>query len=906
MRSRSARAALLLSLGTLATQALGCGAAPPRETRTHRPKAALQTTPKPEAASTPKGPALLPSHVIGQLDDENNAPYIARRGDELVLFYSAKGRFYTRLCDRDGAPKAALPVEVGPAPATQAEMPAAAIAAVGDGYLAAWVEMQKSNATLKALALDATGHAKGAPVALAQSADEVSWIEILAGKNSALVIWEVPREDHFDVLAAPITPGQPPSPAVVLAHDALGWDVVATERGGAIATVVSPSNNTALVRTEQGNLGSVLYANIELTGAVSPPIAVSAPATAQNDVVITRSGKNTLLAWTDVRDIDSSVFVAAVSPDGTVAAAPRRATAPIGEQALVSFVSGKGDNARALLAWEDLLRAPAEGRLIHLANVEPDATLSKERATLVFSASGPPDIAPDGDGFAVMTLAPASQGQAQTPTDAPILPAFVRFDKNLAVRASEPIRAEPFAANDGVPYLTRSLSCHEGACATLASSAGSPSTLVMVNLPVRQSPWSAPASRDQDDLPPTPRSVTALYDGDHLAKVASTELPGGGALIGWTTYFIEENAASGDKSPKKNDPLATAALRALSPDGAPGKTLVLSQRALSIGGIAIAAAPSGKTQENGVVWTTREKNEAQVQIGKFGSLGEKIAQKALTTTSRKPSKDGVPSEVSDVAIAYAPATDPGKGSDDGWVAAWVDTRDGNAEVYAARVDRTLRKVVNDRRITDAPGDSAEVQVIVRGKETILVWSDARQSPDEGNGDIHVVRLDTRTLQKVGPEMRLFASSAHSRTPSIALAGDRVVIAWIEEPSSDAKGNDADAGVRIAILDERGQLSGSPRLVHGKDGSAVTSIAITCGANRCRGVLTSQLRDSMTLDAFEFAPGAPPGQLKSLVALTGGVNADASPTFAGPSGGMLFFGDDTVSGAGRVRFMKIGW
>ena len=35
-----------------------------------------------------------------------------------------------------------------------------------------------------------------------------------------------------------------------------------------------------------------------------------------------------------------------------------------------------------------------------LATIGPDAQLGKERASLVFSASGPPDIEPDGDGWA--------------------------------------------------------------------------------------------------------------------------------------------------------------------------------------------------------------------------------------------------------------------------------------------------------------------------------------------------------------------------------------------------------------------------------------------------------------------------------------------------------------------------
>ena len=903
MRSSTARARFALSLVALSSLALGCGGAPPRQSRTTRPKTSLRANPPPKTQASVPGPALLPSYEIARLDDENAAPYVARRGEDMLVFYDARGRLYTRLCAADGKPRTAEPIDVGPA---SAAMPVATIEAMGDGYLAAWVEGLKSNAAVKVLSLDATGAARGAPVTLAQSADEVSWVEIVAGPSSALVVWEVPREDHADVLAAPVTPGKTPSPAVVLAQDALAWDLVPTEKGAAIATVVAASG--AQNEADQGRVGRVLYADVDFAGKVSTPVVVNAEATAQNDIIAGRAGGRTLIAWTDVRNIDSSVYIAAVEPGGKVVTAPKRATTPVGEQALVSLVSGAGAGKRALLAWEDLLRSPREGRLIHLATMDPDGKLGAERATLVFSSSGPPDITADGDGFAALTLAPAASGTGPLPKDAPIWPTFVRFGPDLQVRAAEPVRAEHFASNEGVPYLTRGLSCQAGACTTLASSGGAPAILASVGLPVRQSSWRAPASRDPEESPPRPLGVTALYDGEHLARVAATERPSGGSLAAWVTYYIEGNTdgGGGGKRARKDEPLATVGVRPISAAGVPGKTQILSRRGLSIGGVAIASAPGGKVEESALVWASRDKNEAQIQIAKLGPEGDKLAQKPLTTIARKPSKEGVPSEVSDVAVAYAPPSDPGKSTDDGFIVAWVDTRDGNAEVYAARVDRTLRKVVQDRRITEAPGDSAEVQIVVRGKETLLVWSDARGNADEGSGDIHVVRLDTRTLQKVGPETRLYASPAHSRSPSVALAGERVVVAWIEEAAPDVKPEESEAGVRIVILDERGGLAGSPRLLRGEEQSAVTSVAITCNASKCRGVLTSALRESMLLDAFEFAPGAPPGPLKALAALTGGANADVSPSFAGRDGTSLFFGDDAIGGTGRVRFMTIGW
>ncbi len=874
---------------------MGCGGAtkgPGGRTRPPITKPSKDTaTP---AVSTAARPEMLPAHVIARFEDENSVPYVARRGDEMLLVFNAKGRIFSRLLGADGAPKSDqfdLGVNV-------TDVSTAAIAPLGDGWLVTWVEGAKGNATIRVVNVDATGRARGPASMLAQSADAVGFVDIIAGQNNALVVWEVPRDAYFDVVAVPMKPGQTPGAGVVLAHRVLGWGIAPNDGGAAIATLVDVSPDAS----EEGRMGRVLYADVDLDGKVSPPVTVSSEATAQGDLVVTRSGSRTVLAWTDMREIDASVYVAAVERGGRIVTQPRRATPALGEQALVSLVSGAGPKPRTLLAWEDLSRAPRDGRLIHLGVLDADGVLQNERASLVFSAVGPPDIVADGDGFAVTTLAPMGSATRPVMADTPIWPAFVRFGPDLSVRAAEPLRADAFASTDGIPDLVRSLSCHASTCTAMASGPGAPATIAMVGLPARTSAWLPPASRDPEPVPPMARAVSSIYDGEHLAKVASTELSGGTTVAAWVTYFIESTDIARANPSKKGEPLAVVGVRTVSPSGTLGKTQIVSNRAVSIGGVALAHTPN--FDEAAMVWVSRDKTETQVQVAKFGTDLTKITQKPLTDVKRKATKGEVPNEASDVAIAYAPATDPKGGADDGWIVAWVDTRDGNAEVYAARVDRSLRKVVADRRITEAPGDSAEVQIVVRGKEVFLVWSDARQNPDEGNGDMYAVRLDARTLREVGPSMRLFASTGHSRSPAAALAGDNVVVAWIEDAAADT--TNIDAGVRIATLDSRGALTGAPLLLRGDQGSTVSSVAVTCAASSCRAVTAAAIRESMQIDAFELNPGAPLGPRKTLISLSGGANADVSPSFAGPSATTLFFGDDSIGGNGRVRYLSIGW
>jgi hypothetical protein len=908
--------------------------------------------PRPTGPLTPppvarKGPELLPAQLLATVDDDAAASYFARRSDGSLLFYSAKGRWLTRAAAADGTPKGTGPQDVA---GLGADVSMAALKPVGDGYLAVWVELVAKNHEVKLLSLDADGKARGQPILVHQVTDDLNWIDVLPNAQGALVLWETPHDDRSDIFVVPFLGGKIEGAPTMVAHDVAGWEAEATERGAAIATVAvdanaaTPSPAPARSRASKpartpaeasaasaraAKLGKVFLTEVDPKGKGGAPVLVSGEPTAQIDVTLAEIGGKYVVAWTDERNIDACVYLASIEPGGKVVTPASRAMPPFGEQALVSLVAepyapGAPHTKRGLLAWEDQLRATQEGRFIHLATVGPDAKVGKERAGLVFAAAGQPDLEPDGDGFAALTLAPIrdlpegveAHAQEGVKGDAPVWPAFVRYGADLTVTASEPLRAEPFSANDGIPYLARSLSCRAGVCTALGVGAVVPSKgpdvpaipapIALLTLPARQTPWKAPAMREADEAPPRPSSVTALFDGDHLARIAAAELPGANkSLVAWVT-FVNATAGSGGKHRGKEEAQSAATLTVRSIDGAtPGKPIAVTKKASSEGGVSLAVAPTreGKKPEAALAWVQRDRNETQVYVTRLGPDGESLSQRGITTVGRKKGK--TTSECSDVAIAYAGGDD---GARDGWITAWIDTRDGNAEVYAARLDRQLSKVVSDQRITNAPGDAVEVQVAVRGKDAFLVWSDSRANPEEGSGDIYIARLDAQTLKKAGPEVRLFASATHSRTPQITPVGKGFMVSWIEE-GADPRGRSdqgSEAGLRIAWLDERGLLVGAPQLVRGVDTqAAVTSAALGCGAKSCRGILTTANGDALTLGAFELAPGSLAGPVKTIAALTGGTQ-DASPIFSSASATSLFFADDAVGGTGRVRWMQIAW
>jgi hypothetical protein len=243
---------------------------------------------------------------------------------------------------------------------------------------------------------------------------------------------------------------------------------------------------------------------------------------------------------------------------------------------------------------------------------------------------------------------------------------------------------------------------------------------------------------------------------------------------------------------------------------------------------------------------------------------------------------------------------------DGFIVAWVDTRDLDPEIYVAKVDRSLTKVISDKRITESVGDAADVQIFVRGKETFLAWSDSREARETRRGDIFMARLETATLKKLGPETRLFASKEHSRSPQFTTSPNGVLLSWIEEPL-DAKQPTADseAGLRLAQLDDRGNVVGTPLLVRPSD--AVTSATVSCTSKPCRGVLTTASNSGgLSLRAFSFEAGSRPRDFTLIAYLTGAPTQDPSPAFASGDAAALFFADDTGDGDGRVRWMQVAW
>src|SRR6185295_18355025 len=110
----------------------------------------------------------------------------------------------------------------------------------------------------------------------------------------------------------------------------------------------------------------------------------------------------------------------------------------------------------------------------------------------------------------------------------------------------------------------------------------------------------------------------ALFAGDHVAKVAATELAGGGRLAAWVTYHVDGGQAARGKPEAEDAPAARLEVRPVS-TGSPslasvGKPVLVSQKALSSGGVSLAVSPPSvsKAPEAVLAWVAKERGESQV------------------------------------------------------------------------------------------------------------------------------------------------------------------------------------------------------------------------------------------------------------------------------------------------------
>jgi hypothetical protein len=725
--------------------------------------------------------------------------------------------------------------------------------------LSEWVEV-----TL----LGDNGELVAGPRALAELHGAALWVEVVPLGERRLVLWAQPRDELADIVAVALGPrGDPEGDPAILASNVKAWQAVAFGGRAALGTV-SGDGHVVLTFTN----GRV--------DAKDKPIVLSMVGHAQEDFDVARVDNALLVAWSDARDGESRVYRSVVAADGSVSVPDGPLTPPLGEQALVRVVSRSGD-PRAWVAWESPAAREGDIRAFDVAGVDAKGHVTAERGRVELESddAAVPEFAAVGDGVAALTLAVACPRDGSC-DDADVLPTFVRFDSSLRVQASEPLRLEGLA---GAPAeLGWELTCRDAHCFALAALGDAPAPVFLAALEHRSDSFRPAARSLAGELPPRIRENRVIARTDPLRDLALAKTDAG-SLAAYLTDFdpatpwvkLKHPAPDGRLEPLR----AKLALVGLRADGTPAQEQVLSLRAHSLGGIALA--PGAPGADLLAAWTGLDAGQPQVFLTLVGPDGAHHAQRMLTHKS---------GDASDVAAAPV-----GKG----WLVAWVDERDHDPELYVSRVDEKLARIGTEHRLTHAPGPATQVTIASLGDTAVVAWADARDPSQPGEADIFIQRLSTRDATPLGDERRVLETRGHSFAPALGRLGDGLALIWLERGAADVPGS---AGVLFQRLNATGELTGEPERVPLDEGEP-TALAADCSGETCRLIVAVRAgSDAMLLAGMRRQQGEPVS-LKRIAAL-GSKSAGAVPLVL--LGEELLYADVSDDGGWRVRRALLDW
>jgi hypothetical protein len=407
-------------------------------------------------------------------------------------------------------------------------------------------------------------------------------------------------------------------------------------------------------------------------------------------------------------------------------------------------------------------------------------------------------------------------------------------------------------------------------------------------VPVASAPSGSQQAPPAPPAPPAfPRAsaLGALTEGERIADLAVLAGPDR-FLLAWVTYFdgggpLGASPRGRGKRGAATSPAqqrgATVAVRALDAEGeALGSANIISVKADSIGGVSLAAGTSPQG-DAGLAWVGKDAGIGQVFITRLSRTGEKQAQRMLTR-----SKEGC----SDVALVR---------HKDGFIVAYVDSRDGLPGVYVARVGKDLQRVGNERLVAEAKGEASDVRMIARGEELVVAWAEARQGPELYG--VFAARMLASTLAVRGDPVRIVLAPQHVKGIELAPFGEGVALGFIED-SAAATTSAAKTAVLVALDVALRSTGDAVRVPLPAEPS---SLALECD-RACRVVVAGSEGEELTFYGF-LLEGGRPSPATRLASIAGVSTEDTNPVVARD---WLFFAEDNLRGAGRIRKAKVAW
>lgn len=649
--------------------------------------------------------------------------------------------------------------------------------------------------------MGASGRSVSKPRSLSTTGERIVWLEALPSSSGTAILWATAHGARATVETAFVARnGEVAVPPHAIVSNALAWQVATMDQGTALAVVrEDPTDQrrsvTLSVVDERGTVTSgptTLYEGTEIG--------------ADLDLIADQDGL--LFAWTQPASEGEQIVTMTFSPKTGVASRPKPLLSEGDRQRLVQFVAPARGSEHGFIVWRRGAAGDEPVRM-SLARLGKDGTVDTERGELPVSGAGAPlvEFVARQGGLAALVQSPLCSAEADCGGQAPFT--YVEFDANLRVATREVVEVSQ-PAGPRVPVdLAWGLDCAAGPCRALAAVANE--SVVVYHLPLGKSAQGgAPSTRPLADGG-SHAEVKRLLQAESVADYEVVDLDGG-TLVAWVSDFDPdvpyrrplEPAPDGKHAPVR----ALLDVALVNDQGNASEPLRISWRARSVSGIDLAASRDRAL----LVWSALDNGQPEVFVTLIDGRGKKVSQRMLTHQR---------AEVYDVAAARV---------DQGWVVAWIDGRNGNPEVYAARLNERLDLLRPAERITHAPGMATGLDLLSLGPRVLAVWSDDRADPARGVGCIHGVSLRASDAMPNGSDRCLFASDLHAHAPFLTRRGRMGVVAWIEQaPSAGAN----QAWIRSGELDPDSLWIHPPRRVAFLSGASPAGHAVECSdQERC--------------------------------------------------------------------------
>jgi hypothetical protein len=313
----------------------------------------------------------------------------------------------------------------------------------------------------------------------------------------------------------------------------------------------------------------------------------------------------------------------------------------------------------------------------------------------------------------------------------------------------------------------------------------------------------------------------------------------------------------------------------MGPEGNPsGAPQIISYRARASSGIALAPASEGRAL---LAWTALDQQRPEVFATLLDRTGRSVRQRVLTVGA---------GDVSQVAAATLAQ---------GYAVTWIASRDGEPQVFAARLDANLGRAAPERQLSQPPQSAAGMSLLARGNGAWL----ASVRAGEDARELTITPLDPKTLAPRGREIQIRRTETGALvSPALVAKGDGALVAWIERPLI---GGEDVARAWLVELDAEARPRGEPTPVTSPAGDPV-AVRLICDGESCRGVLDCRPPSGHLFEGFSWAvPGNPPS---AQLLVRRAIAAADTPAFAVADRGVFYA--DRHGQRGLLRRVGVHW